>query len=477
MSGSDLDGLAATAVEAALGAGAGDAEAYAADSTGLEIRVWGRQLESLTEAGERGLGVRAGIDGRVGYGYGTDLSEDGLREIATGAVEAARAADPDDHAGAPAGAPAAEERAGESAGVDRGPPTEARRGGDEPPELPGLSNASVAEWPTSRKVELALAAEGAALAAEGVGAVEQTVYVEESESVAIASSTGLSGAYEATSCYAFLQAHAGGDEGVETGLGFGVGRGPALLDPEAIGAEAAQRASAMIGARKPASRSCPVVLDPTVAASFIGLIGGTLCADAVQRGRSPFAERLGSEVGSAAVGITDDGLDAEGLASSPFDAEGTPRRRTPLIEDGWLRNYLHDSYTAHRAGRSSTGNAARAGYRSLPSVSSSNLLVVEGERSLEELLAEAEGGIYITDVAGLHSGVNLVTGMLSVGASGMEISTGELGAPAREFTIASDLISMLLAVRATGAESRWVPFGGSVRTPAILIGEMAIGGS
>ena len=85
----------------------------------------------------------------------------------------------------------------------------------------------------------------------------------------------------------------GEDGGAETGLGFDLARGPQALDPVAAGREGAERATAMIGAGKPDSRTCPVVLDPTVAASFVGLIGGVLGADAVQRGRSPFAERLG----------------------------------------------------------------------------------------------------------------------------------------------------------------------------------------
>src|SRR5205085_4309072 len=119
-------------------------------------------------------------------------------------------------------------------------------------------------------------------------------------------------------------------------------------DPDAIGGEGAERAVSLLGATKPASRNCPVVLDPTVAASFVGFIGGTLCADAVQRGRSPFAGRLGEEVASAALTFYDNGLDPEGLNSSPFDAEGSPRTMTPLIERGTLAAYLHDSHTARR---------------------------------------------------------------------------------------------------------------------------------
>jgi PmbA protein len=451
----ELEPIAERAVEAALAAGAGDAEAFCQDSTGLELRIFEAEVESLTEAGERGLGLRVWVDHRAGYAYGTDLSEEGVAEIARGAVEAARAVDPDEHAAAPEPAAAAE-------------------------PIPALADPEAEAWTTERKLELALAIERAARDADSrVIAIETTVFVDDRGSAALASSRGVSGSYEVTSCYAYLQAIAEGDGDKQTGLGFGLGRSPAALDSDAIGREAAERATTLLGARKPGSRTCPVVLDQTVAASFAGFIGGVLCADAVQRGRSPFAGRLGEEIGSTALTLADDGADPAGLNSSPFDGEGTPTGRTALIEDGRLSAYLHDSYTARRegGGARSTANAARAGYRSAPAVSTSNLVIAPGELGLEELLGEAGDGMYVTDVAGLHSGVNPVSGTFSVGATGRAISGGELAEPADEFTIASDLSSMLAAIRAVGAEARWVPFGGSVSAPALLIGEMAIGGA
>jgi PmbA protein len=448
-----MEPAAARAVEAALGAGAEEAEAYAVEEAGREVRVHGGEVESLTAATERGIGVRAWIGSRAGYAYGTDLSEAGIGAIAGRAADAASIADADEHAGAP-------------------------EPKDEAAALEGLLDASVSAWETGRTTELALAIERAALGAdERMAGVEQAVYADSRERVAIASSTGVQGAYEASSCYAWLQAMARSGDGVETGLGFGIGRGPANLDPEAIGAEAAARALAMIGAAKPESRSCPAVLDPTVAASFAGLLGGMLCADAVQRGRSPFAGRLGEEVASGSFELLDDGTDPDGLASAPFDGEGVPRRCNALISERRLRTFLHDTYTARRAGAGSTASAGRSGYRSQPAASPSNLVVGSGDLDLTGLLARAGEGVYVTDVAGLHSGVNPVTGTFSVGASGRLIRSGQLAEPVREFTIAGDLVALLGAVEAAGSDPRWVPFGGSVRTPPILVGEIAIGGT
>jgi PmbA protein len=448
----ELDRAAELAVEAALASGAVEADAWCEESVSLTVRAYAGAVENLTEAGGRGVGVRAFVDGRSGYGYGSDLSEAGIESVARAASETAAVTEPDEHAGLP-------QRFGAA-------------------EVGSLVASELERWSTERKVELALAVERAARERDPlISNVEDTVYSDGRSRVVLANSNGFSASYEQTESYAYAYAFAGEGEDLMTGLGMNAGRSPAELDPEAIGREAADRALSLHGARQPKTRRCPVVLDPYVAASFVSIIGGTLSARAVQRGRSPFAGKEGERVAGTVVRLTDDGLDPEGLATAPFDGEGVPHQRTPLIEDGTLRTFLFDRYTAHVAGRDSTGNGSRASYRTPPSVGATNLVLEGGDASTAELIAAAGEGFYVMDVTGLHSGVNPVSGTFSVGASGRLISGGELGAPAREVTIASDLVSMLTAIEAISSEARWLPFGGSVKTAPVLIGEMAVGGA
>jgi len=439
------------AVEAAVAAGASDAEAWAEESTSRRVRVYAGEVESLSDAGGRGIGVRAFAGTRAGYAYGTDLSDEGVAETARVAREAAELADEDEYEGLP-------EELGTS-------------------DVDGLASEGFADWPTERVVDFALAVDRAARAPEGVTQVENSVYSDGRGSVALANSRGFAASYESTQAWAYSSAFAGEGADLMTGLGVGMGRDPGALDPDAIGTEAAERALALVGARQPESRRCPVVLDSFVAASFVGFIGSMLSADAVQRGRSLFAGREGDEVAGPVLRIADDGTDPDGPASAPFDGEGVPTRRTPLIEDGRLLGFLYDSRTARRAAGSTTGNASRGSYRTPPSVGTSNLIVEAGDLDLPSLIAQASSGLYVTDVAGLHSGVNPVSGTFSVGASGRLIENGELGSPVREITIASDLVSMLMGVRLSGSEARWVPFGGSVKSPPLLVHEMAVSGS
>ena len=447
----DLEAAARRAVDAALAAGASDAEAYAQESTEREIRVYDGAVESLTDATSRGVGVRAFLDGRFGYAYGTDLGDDGLRELATAAHAAAAVADPDPHAGLPDELGAA--------------------------DVASLRSEELASWDTDRKVAIALETERAARDHPEVTQVEQVVYADSDGAHALANSRGFAGAFETSAAWAYASAFAGEGGDLMTGLGLGMGRGPEELSPEAIGVEAAARATALAGARQPSSRRCPVVFDTLVAASFLGFIGAMLSADAVQRGRSLFAGREGEEIATPELRLADDGTLQDGLASSPFDGEGSPRRRLPLIADGRLLTFLFDSRTARKAERATTASAERSSYRSPPSVGASNLVVEPGADALDELVRRAGDGLYVTDVVGLHSGVNPVSGTFSVGATGILIAGGELAEPVREITIASDLVTMLRSVEAVGSEARWVPFGGSVRAAPLLLREMAVSGS
>jgi PmbA protein len=452
MSERSLQEAAARAVELAQGAGAEHAEAYAQDERDVEIRVYDRAVESLTEAGSHGIGIRAfASEGRSGYAYGTSFSDNDLTTLTKRAVEIAQISDPDEFAGLP-------QQCGSAATGD-------------------LVGPGFDSWDTARKVEFAIKVDDAARTADDrVSQVEQTIYADSRGGVAIANSNGFAGGYEASGAYAYSSAFAGEGDDLMTGLGLDIGRGPDDLNAEAIGREAAQRAAELVGARHTTSRKAPVVLDAFTTASFMGIVAGALSGEAVLRGRSPFVDREGAEVAASLLTITDDGLIDGGPSSAPFDGEGVAQSRTPLIAGGTVQNFLYDARTAREAGKVATGNGRRGSYRGSPSPGASNIVVDAGDQTLEELIAQAGDGLYVTSVVGLHSGVNPVSGVFSVGASGIEIVGGKLAGPVREATIASDLISMLGSVQAVGSERRWIPFGGSVLTAPMLIGEMTIAG-
>jgi PmbA protein len=217
-----------------------------------------------------------------------------------------------------------------------------------------------------------------------------------------------------------------------------------------------------------------VVLDPYVTAQFLAILGGTLSGEAVQKGRSLFADRLGDEVASPLVTLVDDPTNPAAFTATETDGEGLATRRNVLIDQGVLAMFVQNAYTARRAGTRSTGSAVRGGFKSTPGVGCMATSLAPGTATQAELVAGIGDGLLIQDVAGLHSGVNPVSGDFSTGAEGLRIRGGELAEPVREFTIASTLQKMLKDVQAVGSDLQWLPMSAS--GVSLVIDEVTISG-
>ncbi len=443
--------LAKKTLEMAESTGVDQAEVLAMVTRSTRVKVYRQEVEELVSATGSGVGVRVLKGSAVGYAYTSDTSEDSLAAAARAAAAAAAVTAPDEYEGLP-------EPAAEFPRLD-------------------LYDEKLMQVPLADKIELAKAVERAALERDRrISQVEGATYAEGEGSVALANSLGFSRAYRETTCYAFLQAIAEQDGKMQTGVSFTTGREPSQLEGEAIGREAADRALSLLGGSQCRSMSCPVVMDPFVTAGVIGVIGGALTGESVQKKRSMFAGKEGQAVAVTAVQLIDNGIHPQGLASAPFDGEGVPSQETVLIKDGILQGFLYDAYTGRKGSRASTGNGVRGSYRSQPHVGATNLELRGGTATGDEMIASVELGFYVMDVTGIHSGVNPVSGDFSVGANGRLIRDGKLAEPVREVTIAGNLLSMLTSVITVGNDNRWVPFGGSIHAPSLLIGEMTVSG-
>jgi PmbA protein len=444
----DLTDLCVAAVEAADGV---PAEAYASESRRTEVKAREGAVDSLTQASSRGVGVRVVVEGRLGYAWAADPDRDEARALLDSAREAARPSTPDE------------------ANVLPDP------GGAEP--LPGLFRPGLVEFDPGRKVSLALDLEQASTSARPeVQRVEEVTYGDAISRVALASTEGVALEYRRTDCWCVVSALAERDGETQSGFAFRVAREPSELAWEEAAVEAADRGARLLGGAKPATERLPVVLDPWAAAAFLGVLASSLSAEEVQKGRSLLAGLVGERIGSQAFTLVDDGRLADGPASAPFDDEGVPTSRTSLVDRGVLRGFLHNTTTARRDGTTSTGNASRAGYRAVPGVAPTNLVVAPGPDDPTALLGRADRAVYVQDVKGIHSGANPVSGEFSVGASGLRVDGGGLGQPLREMTIASTLRDVLQRVEAVASDVRFFPGAGAIGTPTILIGEMTVAG-
>jgi PmbA protein len=157
------------------------------------------------------------------------------------------------------------------------------------------------------------------------------------------------------------------------------------------------------------------------------------------------------------VTLIDDPTNPQAYTATDVDGEGLAARRNVLIDNGVLRQFVHNSYSARRAGTVSTGNATRGGFAATPGVGCLALSLVPGTRSQAELVADVDDGLLVQQMQGLHSGVNPISGDFSTGAAGLLISNGEVGRPVREITIASTLQRMLLDIVEIGGDIEWLP--------------------
>ena len=192
-------------------------------------------------------------------------------------------------------------------------------------------------------------------------------------------------------------------------------------------------------------------------------------------GRSMLADREGDIIAATTVTLVDDPTDTASLGAASHDSEGVPSRVNTLIDAGVMQGFLHNTYTARRAGTATTASAVRGGYRSGPSVGVRSLRLAPGSRTDDELLAAYDGALYVQSVTGLHSGTNPVSGDFSVGAEGLLVRNGEFAEPVREVTIASTLPRILLEIAEVGGDLTWLPGGAAGLT--LVIAEMQMSGT
>ncbi len=414
------------------------------------VRVYDREVESFTSAENLAIGVRVLIDGREGFASAGSLNPDVVEQTLAEARDNAEYSQADEFAGV------------------------ARPDGVEAVEI-SLWRPGVDATPTEDKIAIALQLEERVRAADDrITGVRTAAYGDSVGAFALASTTEIEATNLGTSASAMIQPLAQDGDRAQIGFGWDGARDPNDLDLDLIVDRAVSRTVDLLGATKPDSATVDLVLDPYLAATVVGLVAGTLSGERVLKGRSPFADRLGEAVGSPLLSFLDDPTDPASLGADSHDGEGLACRPVPLVTDGVLEGFFHDSYTGRRSGTGSTGSAVR-GARSLPGPGIHALAVRPDSGDLEEFIAGVDLGVLVFSLDGLHSGVNPVSGDFSVGASGRMIRNGEVAEPINECTVASTLQRLLLDIARIGADLTHLPSG--VSTPSLVIGGVALSGA
>ncbi len=410
-----------------------DIEAFAGWDREVSVRTYEGEIEHLVSAESAGVGIRVVSAGKAGFAYCGTLDRSAIAEALAEARDNLTFATPDEFVGL------------------------AEPDGVVAPDLELIAN-DFAELDTTAKVAMALELESKV--AEGdkrIKKVESSNYSDVIWHSALASTKGIQASTSATR--AFIHAVAIASDGGEprTGVGYSVGKAPGELSVDEAARDAIERSTLLLGAKKPKSGRLDVVFDPRVTSTLLSILAGTLSGEAVEKGRSLFAGRMGEDIGSELLTVTEDPTDPKAYLASCYDGEGLATRRTELVSKGVLSAYLYDSYSARRAGTKSTGSAVRSGFQGTPGVGARALSCQPGDLTQAEMIAGIENGILVTSISGVHSGVNPISGDFSVGAEGVLIRSGKLAEPVKEATIASTIQRMLLGVSAVGSDVEWMP--------------------
>jgi PmbA protein len=452
----DLEALVADVVALAMKAGASDAEAAAQESDEFSVNVRLGEVETLKESDSRGLGLRVFLGTRTASASTSDLTMEGILQLVEGAMALARVTEEDPFMGLPE----ADEFG--AAGDDLHLYFE---------DVYSLSGEERIEW--ARRAEAAALAADPRITNSDGGSFDATTGRK-----VLANSRRFVGSTR-TSYAAVAAAPLAKDANghmQRDGWWSSARRLNDLESPESVGKEAARRTVRRLGARRVPTQRVPLVFAPETARTLIGSVFDAASGDAIWRGASFLAGKLGKTIAAPSLTVVDDNIlllpnGVGGFGTSPFDDEGLPSRRTVVVDHGVLRSYLLNTYTARKLGMKSTHNAAR-GLAGAPGIGCGNLYLEPGKQTPEQIIGDVAAGLYVTGLMGF--GTNIVTGDYSRGATGLWIENGQLTHAVEEITIAGNLAEMLRNVAAIGND---LEFRGSVASPTLRIDGMTIAGS
>jgi PmbA protein len=436
-------------VQRTIKQGATDAEAIGIETTEFNVEVRLGQVEKLQEAASRGIGLRVLYQSRQASCATSDVGPEAIDELITNAVAMAMHTSVDEAAVLPD----REELAKDIADLV-------------------IHDSEIVEMQTERKIEMARLSEESARAfdrritnSEG-SACSTTV-----ANISLATSAGFAGEYHSTICSIVVAPIAKEGEQMQVGYWGDRQRSLTKLDPaEEIGREAARRALRKLGARKVATQEAQIVFESSATEELLSDFFEAINGTSIFQRASFLVGKLGEQIAAPALTIVDDGQMRGAIGSRPFDGEGIATRRTVVVDNGVLKNYLLNSYTARKLSLRSTANASR-GLVGAPGVGVSNFFIAPGVYTPDQIIASVKNGFYVTEMIGF--GFNPVTGDYSRGASGWWIENGKLAYPVEEVTIAGNFRDMLLGIEMIGNDLR---FRGKIAAPTIKVERMMVSG-
>lgn len=429
-----------------------DMEVYYSAGSSLSLKVFQKELDGYSLSESEGLSLRGVYNGKMGYSYTEKADETSVEQLVKDVVENATIIDSDDE--------------------------EFIYEGSKEYKKVNSFNPKLADVKEEQKIAFVKSLEEEAFKLDKrILSVETCVYGDGYGETILSNTKGLYLHDKSNIAYTYIVVIAKNGEDIKTGMAYRTGNDFEKFNAGEIAKEAVDEALALLDAKSVKSGDYEIILRNSAAAELLEAFTGIFSAESVQKKLSLLKGKLNEKIASEKFTLTDDPYMDGGLASSSFDGEGAACKYKKVIDKGVLKTYLYNLKTAKKDGVETTGNASKSSYKASIGIAPSNFYVEKGEKSLNEMIASVNKGIMITELQGLHSGLNSVSGDFSLAALGFLIENGRITRPVEQITVAGNYFEMLKNIEETGCDLKFgLPGEAYIGSPSLKIKKLAIAG-
>lgn len=434
-------------LDKAIKAGFKEAEVYFERKNSFQCMLYEGQIDSYETSEDRGLSLRGLHNGKMGYAYTEKLDDDSMSFLIDSAKANADVLDEDE-------------------GID------IFEGSNEYTSYE-FYNEELETIGIPEKIELLRLIEQKIRAYDSrIVTLDYCILQEYSTERSLANSKNLSLSHKENGLAIYLSTVVKEGEELKTGVYSKITRDFHSLNAEEIAKAAAEEALANLGEKSIPSGKYPIILRSDATASLLSIFMPILSAENAQKDQSLLKGKVGQKVASDTLTLLNAPFHPEALSGASFDGEGVATKEQAIISNGTLQTLLHNRKTAKKEGCESSGHAHKESYKGALSIAPQNLYISPGKRSKEELIASVSEGVLITELSGLHSGTNTISGDFSVAAKGFHIQDGKIASPVKQMTIAGNFFDFLNNIEETSSELYFLPNG--YGSSSLLVKELSV---
>ncbi len=429
-----------------------DYEMYIQSGNSFSVKINKNEVEQYSNSYIKGVGFRGIYNGKMGYSFSEKVNNSVIEDLLVNARDNSELIETEDK--------------------------EIIFEGSEKYDEVVSYNEKLNETTVEQKIEMAKEIEKYAFSEdERVKNVNYCVVSSGEEEVFISNSKGLQLTKKSNFALAYTYVTVEENEELKLYYDYWVGNDFASLDTKKIAKTAVQGALNQLGSSKLKSGQYNIILKNEIAIDFLNVFKGVFYAYTVQKGFSKLKGKLNEKISSSSITLIDTGNYEGSMSNCSFDSEGVAKSETVLIEKGILKNYLYNLKTAKKDGVQSTGNGFKSSFKSTIGTSITNFYVKNGTKSFDNIVSNMKDGVIVTDLAGLHSGADAISGDFSLIASGFLVENGEIVKPVEQFTIAGNFYDLIQNIEDIADDLKFgLSVNENVGSPSLYVGKLMVAG-